>query len=211
MRSQRPPRSKLTWAWIAVFLLWPGASERALAQNFGLGASPGRGAYRPEGLWNGPFYSAPHANPWSPGGISSNDLNSSPATLPPYGNAPRGVYSAYSSGGGATLPYQEGFSPFSGYADWYVKAHGIKPTAEDIARATRQYFRSSPIPPNPKYLAPSVNAALAEVANASQSRLTPQKARSTPARPQVLRPSQNGPARPPGKVVIRRGVNPSSR
>ncbi|MGE3818990.1 MAG: hypothetical protein AB7I30_06105, partial [Isosphaeraceae bacterium] len=217
MRSQSMSRPIGVLAWIAALLFWPGLSDLANAQNFGMGASPGRGAYRPQGLWNGPFYSAPHVNPWSPGSPGWTGLISSEPSLPPYGNAPRGVYSSYSGSGGTTYPYQEGFSPYSGYADWYVKANGIKPSAEDVVAATRAFFRSSPIPPNPAYLAPSVNAAFAEVA---------EKANRPPARPivrakahpkaKVVR-SRTAEPRPPasmtrtGRVVIHRGVGGQGR
>jgi hypothetical protein len=115
----------------------------ASGQTVGLGASPGRAAYRPESQWNtGPFYTVPHVNPYLPHRRNDNFLMETDAPGPPYNLAPRGHYDAFSPGRGPVYPYAEGFSPYSGYADWYLRAHHYRPTEKQVERAIDMYFRS---------------------------------------------------------------------
>ncbi|MFO0909298.1 MAG: hypothetical protein U0794_13260 [Isosphaeraceae bacterium] len=134
-----------------------GGTEPTRAQTVGFGSSPGRAAYRPAGQWNnGPFYTVGHWDPWSPRPAHDTGLYYSRINEPPFNSEPRGVNSTFEPGRGATHPYAQGFSPFSGYADWYRRTYGFTPTNRELAQATRQYFQSSVIPPSPSYLAPRV-------------------------------------------------------
>jgi hypothetical protein len=123
-----------------VVLAAPGASS---AQSVGAGASPGRAAYRPEVEWNtGPYYTVPHVNPYLPHQRTDNFLMDTDAPGPPYNTAPRGHYDAFSPARGDVYPYAEGFSPYSGYANWYKRTNNFRPTEDDVKRATQMYFRS---------------------------------------------------------------------
>jgi hypothetical protein len=116
---------------------------RAIAQMFGSGASPGRGSYRPESVWNdGPYYTATHVNPYLPHQRVDNFLIEADPINAPYTSAPRGHYDAFSPGRGPVFPYAEGFSPYSGFADWYKKTYNFEPTKAQIEQAMRMYFRS---------------------------------------------------------------------
>ena len=128
-------------------LLASGATSRA--QSIGPFASPGRAAYRPQSDWNnGPFYTVNHVNPYAP--HQSNyapNLNVSLPSVPPYTNGPHGFYGTYTPGRGTLYPYEEGFSPYSGYSAWYQQAHGLVPTRSDVVRGRDTFFRSAPRPP----------------------------------------------------------------
>jgi hypothetical protein len=129
--------------WMAAGLLGPLTCGTALAQSVGWGASPGRASYRPEGQWNdGPFYTAPHVNPYLPHRAADNFLISADPSSFPYSTAPRGHYDAYTPGKGPVFPYAEGFSPYSGYADWFKKTYNFEPTRAQLERAVSMYFRS---------------------------------------------------------------------
>src|SRR5262249_233829 len=56
--------------------------------------------------------------------------------------------------------YREGFPPFSGFSEYYERRFRFIPPEQDVARAAVDYFRSSPIPPDPRYIAPAVSQAL---------------------------------------------------
>lgn len=137
------------------------AASGAPGQSIGPGASPGRAAYRPASQWNdGPYYTVPHWDPWAPRAAVFNDYYYNDADAMPYTNAPRGRFNAYDPGVVPLYPYAQGFSPFAGYSDWYKEANNFEPGRRDLAAAAGQYFRSSPIPADPRYLAPSVAEAL---------------------------------------------------
>src|SRR5262249_47552352 len=109
----------------------------------------------------------------------------------------------------ATLyPYEQGFAPFSGYADWYQRAYRFTPTEGDLARASADYFRSSPIPPDPSYLAPDVAQAIFEP-TPPPSVIVPGRtpaAAGGAARPRVERPSAPPLNASPGRATVYRGA-----
>jgi hypothetical protein len=79
---------------------------------------------------------------------------------PPYTNHPRGKFTPYEPEYAPLYNYREGFSPFSGYSGYYERRFRFTPTEQDVARAAVMYFRSSPIPADPRYIAPAVSQAL---------------------------------------------------
>jgi hypothetical protein len=198
-------RIGLALCWALVASLWAVGPE-ASAQSVGRGASPGRAAYRPESQWNnGPFYTVPHVDPYGPRGPSSVDLPHTDPDAPPYTTEPRGRYGAYDSEGASLRPYDQGFSPFSGYGSWYLRANNFTPTDRDLTGATARYFKSSPIPPRPRYMAPAVAGAYYAPPKVASSR------NATPARPKAAQPRLEVPKapttapKPRGTVVYRFG------
>src|SRR5262249_35928370 len=106
----------------AAVLVFPSAGPRVQAQGYGFGDAPGRAAYRPSSLWNdGPYYTAPHWNPYGPRPAVTTSLYYYDAMMPPYGNQPRAMVTNYYPWQGSLYPYQQGFSPFSGYAAWFQR------------------------------------------------------------------------------------------
>ena len=191
------------------------SSGSAAGQTYGPGDSPGRAAYRTSSSWNnGPFYTAPHWDPWAARPKVSNDLPSSHAQLPPYSNQPRGSYAEYDPGPGRLYPYQQGFSPYSGYASWYQKTYGVVPDERNLSSAARAYFRSSPIPASPRYVAPAVTEALnpriiSPTAIPSTTRTT--QSLIDPAQPRQVRPATSSPPRRARRITIYRQGLPVSR
>jgi len=121
------------------------AGDRVEGQSIANGASPGRASYRPDGQWNdGPFYTASHWNPYAPHASPSNGLTTSDPTGLPYGAFARSDYSAFRPGRGALYSYDEGFSPYSGYAAWYRAEYGVVPTRAKVVAASTRFFRSAP-------------------------------------------------------------------
>jgi hypothetical protein len=132
---------------LAVALMALGATTHA--QTVGPGASPGRAAYRPNAQWNnGPFYTTPHWNPYSPHPTSSTNLYFAEPLLPPWTNGPHGLYSTFYPGQGTVYPYAEGFSPYSGFSSWYVRSYNVDATREVVQQARTLFFRSAPRPPD---------------------------------------------------------------
>ena len=130
------------------------AGVSASAQSIGSGASPGRAAYRPRSDWNnGPFYTVNHVDPYGPRPAVDTGLIESDPSLPPFGNVPHGRYAAVTPGRGALTPYGQGFSAYSGYADWYGRTYGVAATRERVVQARTLFFRSAPAPP-PGVLSP---------------------------------------------------------
>jgi hypothetical protein len=116
---------------------------QAGAQGVGPGASPGRASFRPQALWNdGPYFTVGHTNPYLPHPSIWTGLVTSDPDRPPYANWPRGHYSTFNPEQGALYPYEEGFSAYSGYADWYKEVNDFEPTPEDIERAKILFLRS---------------------------------------------------------------------
>jgi hypothetical protein len=143
----RPGRWTIAWAsdrtLLVAFLVFCITAGGASAQSVGWGASPGRAAYRPESQWNnGPYYTTPHVNPYLPHRDPDTFFFRSDPADPPYSLAPRGRFDAFSPGRGPVFLYAEGFSPYSGYAAWYQKTYGFKPTEQQVKRAIEMYFRS---------------------------------------------------------------------
>lgn len=119
------------------------------AQTVGFGSSPGRASYRPASSWNdGPYYSTAHWNPYAPRRAVSNDFIESEPSQPPFGNVPHGLWGTYTPGRGALYPYAEGFSPYSGFADWYQSTYNFTPTRDQIITARTMFFESAPRPPD---------------------------------------------------------------
>jgi hypothetical protein len=194
---------------LSVFLIVAASVRPARAQSYGAGDSPGRAAYRTPASWNnGPFYTAPHWDPWAPRREASTSLIYTEAQAPPFTNQPRGPYTEYYPEKARLYPYQEGFSPFSGYADWYQKKYGVVPDEDNLAGAAEAYFRSSPIPPDPRYLAPDVSAAIYNPTTSTASAPTGRTTSAPvvdPTRPRVALPPPPAPRRSPGRAVIYRG------
>ncbi len=197
----------LTIAWALALVGCPGPSVSA--QSVGAGASPGRAAYRPAGQWNdGPFYSVPHWDAYAPRRGIDTGLPYSEANAPPYTSEPRGTNVAYDPARGPLHSYAQGFSPFSGYASWYQQANHFTPTGRDLSAATTQYFRSSPIPADPRYLAPEVSRAYYAPPAAPtviSARPATRQAAANPAAPRVETPgtpARNAPAAR-GPVIYR--------
>jgi hypothetical protein len=192
---------------LSAFLIVAFSVKPARAQSYGAGDSPGRAAYRPPANWNnGPFYTAPHWDPWAPRREASTSLIYTDAQDPPYTNQPRGPFTEYYPERARLYPYQDGFSPFSGYADWYQRTYGVVPDENNLAGAAAAYFWSSPIPPDPRYLAPAVSNALYNPTTTTASGPTTTAPVADPTRPRVVLPLPPSPRRQPGRVVIYRGV-----
>ena len=183
----------------------------ANAQGYGAGVSPGRAAYRPSRAWNnGPFYTTRHLDPWAPRQAVSTSHIYTEALAPPYTNQPRARFREYDSGRGTLYPYQNGFSPFSGYSDWYRRTYGVVPDERNLAAAATSYFRSSPIPADPRYLAPAVGQAIFSPTAAVFQPL-PTERRSTaipgPSSPKVYEARPRAvPASPRRTLIYRQGV-----
>ncbi len=121
------------------------AGDRAEGQSVGGGASPGRASYRPDAQWNdGPFYTASHWNPYAPNASSFNGLTTSDPTGLPYGAFARSDFSAFRPGTSTLYPYDQGFTPYAGYAEWYKKTYNVTPTRPMVANADNRFFRSAP-------------------------------------------------------------------
>lgn len=182
---------------ICLLAVFTTADHPALAQSAGNGSSPGRAAYRPAGEWNnGPFYTAPHVDPYAPRAGSSSGLIASDPSAPPYSSEPRGKYGDAYPESAPLRQYEQGFSPYSGYANWYKQTYGVDPTEKQLAQASAAYFRSSPVGPNVRTLAPSVSQAIAaQSAPAARRTAAAAKARTateTLPPPRVVR-TPNGP------------------
>jgi hypothetical protein len=153
--------SSILGAAVAAVALAGWGEGQARGQSYGFGSSPGRASYRPPSQWNnGPYYTAPHVDPYAPRPAVWTGYIYYVPSLPPYGSEPHAPVTAFYAQQGTLYPYQQGFSPFSGYADWYERVYDFVPTERDLARAAVQYFRSSPIPADPSYIAPAVSQAL---------------------------------------------------
>ncbi|GAC1463324.1 MAG: hypothetical protein NVSMB9_00650 [Isosphaeraceae bacterium] len=123
-------------------------AEVSTAQSVGEGSSPGRASYRPAEQWNdGPFYTATHWDAFSPHQMRGIGLFAQVPLAPPFSMSPHGMFDAFSPGQGPLFEYAEGFSPYSGYSEWYLSQYRIQPTTEDLVRARAQFFRSAPRPP----------------------------------------------------------------
>ena len=117
----------------------------ARGQTVGAGASPGRAAYRPDVQWNdGPYYTTNHWNAYAPHPSPTNGLMTSDPTGLPYGSFARSNYSAFTPGQGALYAYDQGFSPYSGYAAWYKAEYQVEPTRAKVLSAESNFFRSAP-------------------------------------------------------------------
>lgn len=151
------------WFWVVLAgfgMVLAGPAE-APGQGVGPGSSPGRAAYRPEWQWNnGPYQAVGHWDPYAPHAFRPADLLYSEPIDPPFSNQPRALYGTYDPARPRLQPYAQGFSPFAGYAPWFQKEHRFTPSRRDLVEASGLYFRSSPIPPDPRYLAPGVAQAL---------------------------------------------------
>jgi hypothetical protein len=195
---------RATTVWLVAGVVVVGwACRTARAQSVGFGASPGRASYRPAAQWNnGPYYTAPHWDPYAPRwsiwtGLVYNDPNA-----PPYTNWPRGRFTTFYPERSTLYTYQQGFAPFSGFAPWYERTYNFTPTERELAVASGRYFRSSPIPPDPRYLAPAVAEAL------YAPRTLTVGAVPIPTRPaaalDATKPRVDMPQNPPGNAVPRR-------
>lgn len=156
---------------------------RVEAQSVGVGSSPGRAAYRPDAQWNnGPFYTVPHVSPYAPRPAQDTGLIYNDAWMPPYTNGPHIPYPAYQTTRGALAPYAEGFSPYSGYANWYKRTYDFDPTDRQILNARKQFFRSGA-----PYVPPAASGYRGtETTNAAPTR----PSRSVPVRPRVVTPRE---------------------
>ncbi len=124
------------------------SANHALGQSLGYGASPGRAGYRPSDQWNnGPFYTALHVEPYAPHLSAATNLYRVEPLAPPWSTAPHGLYGPYYPGRGVLHPYEQGFSPYSGFSNWYVRAYGVDPSREVVQRSRALFFRSAPRPP----------------------------------------------------------------
>jgi hypothetical protein len=185
---------------VSGIVLLVGLVCEASAQAVGPGASPGRASYRPSSQWNaGPFFTAPHWDPYRPHAAIDTTLITSDPNAPPYSTAPHGKYSTYYPDRGALYPFAEGFSPYSGFAPWYEKTYGVEGTREQIERARVLFFRSAPTPP-PGVLPPLPPSRLVAISSAP-SQPSPRQA-GTPFKVVVPGPAT---ALPPGQVPVYRG------
>lgn len=129
----------------ALALVAMAVTAPARGQTVGAGASPGRAAYRPNVQWNdGPFYTTNHWNAYSPRSSPTNELTTTDPTGLPYGSFARSSFGAFTPGQGALLPYDEGFSPYSGYSGWYKTEYQVVPTRSRVLSAESHFFQSAP-------------------------------------------------------------------
>ncbi len=145
MRALTTSARILGGLWIAL-VVFPKLAD---AQSIGYGASPGRAAYRPNSQWNnGPYYTAPHVDPYAPHPAVWTGLYAQQALVPPWTRTgPHGLYTWFYPGNGTLYPYVEGFSPYSGFAPWYARTYEIVPNREVAQGARDAFFRSAPYPP----------------------------------------------------------------
>jgi hypothetical protein len=133
-------RRFLALAFVAMAALNP-----AHAQTVAAGASPGRASYRPDVQWNdGPFYTTSHWNPYAPHLNYFNGLTTTDVTGLPYGAFARSDFSAFRPGTSTLYSYDQGFTPYAGYAEWYKKTYDVTPTRPMVANADNRFFRSAP-------------------------------------------------------------------
>ncbi len=171
----------------------------APAQTVGPGDSPGRASYRTPASWNnGPYYTVHHVDPYGPRpAVDTGQIETDPS-LPPFGGVPHGRFAAATPNRGSLTPYAQGFSPYSGYANWYRQSYGVVPTRENIVRARTLFFRSAPVPPPgvlPPLPPPTTNTAVASV--------TANPVRTRPAARAVERPANTVAAVRPAANVVR--------
>ena len=178
----RPIKIRLT---LAILLAGVAAVSTARGQSTGYGASPGRASYRPDWQWNnGPFYTTPHVNPYAPHAASTTNLYFAEPIVPPYSSYPHGLYSQFYPGAGPLYSYNEGFSPYSGFAPWYRATYGVNPTRDLVQQARTRFFRSAPRPPA-GVLPPLPPPRLVTVSPSQ-----PQLPKATPARVVVAAPAR---------------------
>src|SRR5262245_35887982 len=116
----------------------PGSVARA--QGYVTGSLIDRGAYRTPAQWNnGPYYTAPHWNPYAPRPAIWTGLIYNEPLAPPYNNHPRGKFPTYHPERAPLYNYAEGFAPFSGYSAYFERRFGFTPTEQDLARAAVAY------------------------------------------------------------------------
>jgi hypothetical protein len=166
----------------------------ARGQSLGYGASPGpRYAYRPTSQWNnGPYYTVPHWNAYAPHRTSPANLYDSMPLVPPWTTGPHGLYPTFFPGQGTLYRYAEGFSPYSGFSNWYAQDYRVDATREVVQQARTMFFRSAPRPPEgvlpPLPPARPVPTATQPTRPAARPVGTPVKV-VAPARPAVVQPA----------------------
>lgn len=181
-----------------------GVSPASRAQTVGFGSSPGRAAYRTPAQWNsGPYYTTYHIDPYAPHQMPDTALQFSEPTASPFGDAPRGRFATYSPTQGNVYPYDQGFSPLSGYADWYRQTYRFTPDDDQILNARREFFRSAPFVSYVRALPPLSGIP----GTASSVQAAPARRATEDARPKVVKPQAvPAPARSNRAIIYRSNI-----